>query len=81
MCVQRNTVMCLRTHICNGVVGIHVSLNNIKVLTVAIEIQWFLSALLWSYKILRNAFNNIQSVTGGTDQTSGVCFLGQTIPI
>ena len=24
---------------------------------------------------------NIQSVTGGTDQTSGECSLGQTIPI
>ena len=24
---------------------------------------------------------NIQGVTGGTDQTSGECFLGHTIPI
>jgi len=28
-----------------------------------------------------NTIHNIQGVTGGTDQTSGECSLGQTIPI
>ena len=31
--------------------------------------------------LLESYLQNIQSVTGGTDQTSGECSLGQTIPI
>jgi hypothetical protein len=35
----------------------------------------------WNNSILYTNCYNIQGVTGGTDQTSGECSLGQTIPI
>jgi len=35
----------------------------------------------YSIKICVRLYNYIQSVTGGTDQISGECSLGQTIPI
>ena len=33
------------------------------------------------FDVHRSVHRNIQGVTGGTDQTSGECSLGQTIPI
>jgi hypothetical protein len=65
--VQRYIVAHSRKHFCNWnattcsfvVVALDVVVNNRKVFSVAMEMQqWFLFALLWSYKIFRTAVNN-----------------------
>ena len=65
--VQRYIVAHFRKHFCNWnattrsfvVVALDVAVNNKKVFSVAMEMQqWFLFALLWSYKIFRTAVNN-----------------------
>ena len=48
-------------------------------LKISVTIKFLRGAVPSGFGLL--SYLNIQGVTGGTDQTSGGCSLGQTIPI